>query len=107
MEKLSDTDKILGLTEPRAKTELELTAFTKETRYIVRAENNNNEKVVDGVFVGRILSLETKKQIMNGKITIKACGLEITRIEEPKEVIPETKTEELLKPKKKKRITND
>ena len=32
MEKLSDTDKILGLTEPRAKTELELTAFTKETK---------------------------------------------------------------------------
>ena len=103
MEKLSDTDKILGLTEPRTKTELELKAFTKETKYIVRAENNNNEKVVDGAFVERILSLEAKKQIMNGKSTIKACGLEITRIEEPKELISETETvEELPKPKRRK-----
>lgn len=113
---LTTSERILGLTEPRPLTELEQKAFTKETKYIVKAIGSNNEKVVDGVFVERILSLDAKKQIKNGINTVKASGLEITRIEESvtkKETVEEETTteknltvaevvEELPKPKKRK-----
>jgi hypothetical protein len=100
---LTTSERILGLTEPRPLTELEQKAFTKETKYIVKAIGSNNEKIVDGVFVERILSLDAKKQIKNGISTVKASGLEITRIEEPKEVVSEIETaEELPKPKRRK-----
>jgi hypothetical protein len=100
---LTTSERIMGLTEPRPLTELEQKAFTKETKYIVKAIGSNNEKVVDGVFVERILSSDAKKQIKNGISTVKASGLEITRIEEPKEVVSKIETvEELPKPKRRK-----
>lgn len=105
MENLTAEDRILGRTEPRELTELEQKAFTKETKYIVKAVGSDNEKVVDGVFVERILSLDAKKQIKNGVSTVKASGLEITRIEEPKEVVSNKETVEVIeetpKPKRK------
>ena len=102
MEKLTVEDRIMGRTEPLPPTELQLKAFTDETKYLVYAEGNDNKKVVTGVSIGRILSMENKQLITNGELVIKANGLVIERIVEP--TIKENLTveeEEPLKPKRK------
>lgn len=83
MTKLSLEDKIMGRTEPLPLTELQLKAFTNETKYLVYAEGNDNKKVVTGVKIGRILSMENKQLITSGEKQVKANGLVIERIEEP------------------------
>lgn len=83
MTKLSLEDKIMGRTEPLPLTELQLKAFTNETKYLVYAEGNDNKKVVTGVSIGRILSMENKQLITSGEKQVKANGLVIERIEEP------------------------
>lgn len=83
MTKLSLEDKIMGRTEPLPLTELQLKAFTNETKYLVYAEGNDNKKIVTGVKIGRILSMEKKQLITNGEKQVKANGLLIERIEEP------------------------
>lgn len=87
MTKLSLEDKIMGRTEPLPLTELQLKAFTNETKYLVYAEGNDNKKVVTGVSIGRILSMENKQLITSGEKQVKANGLVIERIEE--EVVKE------------------
>lgn len=103
MEKLTLEDKIMGRTEPLPKTDLQLKAFTAETKYIVHAEGRENAKTVDGVFVARILSKESKEEITNGTIEIKANGLVIKRIEEVEPTIRENRIVEEEQPPKPKR----
>lgn len=100
MERLTPEDRLLGRTQPLPKTELELKAFTSETKYIVYAEGSDNKKEVDGLFVARILPFDIKQQISNGKLEVKANGLVIKRLEQ---VVEETSTtnEETSKPKRK------
>ena len=94
MTKLSLEDKIMGRTEPLPLTELQLKAFTNETKYLVYAEGNDNKKVVTGVKIGRILSMENKQLITSGEKQVKANGLVIERIvEEVTEEILETDEE--------------
>lgn len=83
MTKLTVEDRIMGRKEPLPPTDLQLKAFTNETKYLVYAEGNDNKKVVTGVKIGRILSMEDKQLIINGEKQIKANGLVIERIEEP------------------------
>ena len=83
MTKLSLEDKIMGRKEPLPPTDLQLKAFTNETKYLVYAEGNDNKKVVTGVSIGRILSMENKQLITSGEKQVKANGLVIERIEEP------------------------
>lgn len=83
MTKLTLEDKIMGRTEPLPLTELQLKAFTDETKYLVYAEGSDNKKVVTGVKIGRILSLEKREHITNGELVVKANGLVIERIVEP------------------------
>lgn len=83
MEKLTVEDRIMGRKEPLPPTELQLKAFTNETKYLVYAEDSDNKKVVTGVKIGRILSLEKREQITNGELVVKANGLVIERIEDP------------------------
>ena len=83
MTKLTVEDRIMGRTEPLPLTELQLKAFTNETKYLVYAEGNDNKKVVTGVSIGRILSMENKQLITSGEKQVKANGLVIERIEEP------------------------
>ena len=103
MEKLTVEDRIMGRTEPLPPTELQLKAFTDETKYLVYAEGNDNKKVVTGISIGRILSMENKKLITNGELVIKANGLVIERIVEEEPTIKENLTvdEEPPKPKRK------
>ena len=82
MTNLSLEDKIMGRKEPLPKTELQLKAFTNEIKYLVYAEGSDNKKVVTGVKIGRILSMEKKQLITNGEKQVKANGLLIERIEE-------------------------
>ena len=82
MTKLSLEDKIMGRKEPLPPTDLQLKAFTNETKYLVYAEGNDNKKVVTGVKIGRILSMEDKQLITSGEKQVKANGLVIERIEE-------------------------
>lgn len=85
MTKLSLEDKIMGRTEPLPPTELQLKAFTNETKYLVYAEGNDNKKIVTGVSIGHILSMENKALIASGEKQVRANGLVIERIveEEP------------------------
>ena len=106
MTKLSLEDKIMGRKEPLPPTDLQLKAFTNETKYLVYAEGNDNKKVVTGVSIGRILSMENKQLITSGEKQVKANGLVIERIvEEVAEKISETDEEisvvEKPKPKRK------
>ena len=102
MTKLTVEDRIMGRKEPLPPTDLQLKAFTNETKYLVYAEGSDNKKVVTGVKIGRILSLEKREHITNGELVVKANGLVIERIEE--EVVKEnltTEEEEQPKPKPK------
>ena len=101
MEKLTVEDRIMGRTEPLPPTELQLKAFTDETKYLVYAEGNDNKKVVTGVSIGRILSMESKQLITNGELVVKANGLVIERIIEPTIKENLTVDEEPPKPKRK------
>ena len=101
MEKLTVEDRIMGRTEPLPPTELQLKAFTDETKYLVYAEGNDNKKVVTGVSIGRILSMESKQLITNGELVVKANGLVIERIVEPTKKENLTVDEEPPKPKRK------
>lgn len=109
MTKLSLEDKIMGRTEPLPPTDLQLKAFTNETKYLVYAEGNDNKKVVTGVKIGRILSMENKQLITSGEKQVKANGLVIERIEKStvkknltvEEVVKENLTTE--KPKRKRK----
>ena len=106
MTKLSIEDKIMGRTEPLPPTELQLKAFTNETKYLVYAEGNDNKKVVTGVSIGRILSMENKQLITSGEKQVKANGLVIERIveeatEETSETDEEISVVEKPKPKRK------
>ena len=101
MEKLTVEDRIMGRTEPLPPTELQLKAFTDETKYLVYAEGNDNKKVVTGVSIGRILSMENKQLITNGELVVKANGLVIERIVEPVAEKKSVTDEEPPKPKRK------
>ena len=101
MEKLTVEDRIMGRTEPLPPTELQLKAFTDETKYLVYAEGNDNKKVVTGVSIGRILSMESKQLITNGELVVKANGLRIERIVEPVAEKISATDEEPPKPKRK------
>lgn len=101
MEKLTVEDRIMGRTEPLPPTELQLKAFTDETKYLVYAEGNDNKKVVTGISIGRILSMENKQLITNGELVIKANGLVIERIVELVAEKISVTDEEPPKPKRK------
>jgi hypothetical protein len=101
MEKLTLEDKIMGRKEPLPLTDLQLKAFTNETKYLVYAEGNDNKKVVTGVSISHILSMENKALITSGEKQVKANGLVIERIEEP--TVKENLTVEEEQPPKPKR----
>ena len=83
MEKLTVEDRIMGRKEPLPKTDLELKAFTAETKYKVNSIGIDNPSIMVGSFVDRILPLEIKRQIKNGEIVVEYNGLRIERIAEP------------------------
>ena len=101
MEKLTVEDRIMGRTEPLPKTDLQLKAFTAETKYKVNSIGKDNPSVMVGSFVDRILPLEIKRQIKNGEIVVEYNGLRIERIEEPTIKKNLTVDEEPPKPKRK------
>ena len=101
MEKLTVEDRIMGRTEPLPKTDLELKAFTAETKYKVNSIGIDNPSIMVGSFVDRILPLEIKRQIKNGEIVVEYNGLRIERIEEPTIKESLTVEEEPPKPKRK------
>ena len=101
MEKLTVEDRIMGRTEPLPKTDLELKAFTAETKYKVNSIGIDNPSIMVGSFVDRILPLEIKRQIKNGEIIVEYNGLRIERIEEPTIKENLTVEEEPPKPKRK------
>ena len=101
MEKLTVEDRIMGRTEPLPKTDLELKAFTAETKYKVNSIGIDNPSIMVGSFVDRILPIKIKQQIKNGEIVVEYNGLRIERIEEPTIKENLTVEEEPPKPKRK------
>ena len=103
MEKLTVEDRIMGRKEPLPKTDLELKAFTAETKYKVNSIGIDNPSIMVGSFVDRILPLEIKRQIKNGEIVVEYNGLRIERIIEEEPTIRKNQIvdEEPPKPKRK------
>ena len=101
MEKLTVEDRIMGRKEPLPKTDLELKAFTAETKYKVNSIGKDNPSIMVGSFVDRILPLEIKRQIKNGEIVVEYNGLRIERIEEPTIRKNQVVDEQLPKPRRK------
>lgn len=103
MEKLTVEDRIMGRTEPLPKTELQLKAFTAETKYKVNSIGKDNPSIMVGSFVDRILPLEIKRQIEDGEIVVEYNGLRIERIVDPtiKENLTVEEEEQPPKPKRK------
>lgn len=83
MEKLTVEDRIMGRKEPLPKTDLELKAFTAETKYKVNSIGKDNPSIMVGSFVDRILPLEIKRQIKSGEVVVEYNGLRIERVIEP------------------------
>ena len=105
MEKLTVEDRIMGRKEPLPKTDLELKAFTAETKYKVNSIGIDNPSIMVGSFVDRILPLEIKRQIKNGEIVVEYNGLRIERIVEVNDQVEctsdQVNDQVILKPKRK------
>lgn len=99
MEKLTDEEKLLGMTEPRPRTLIEKTVFTDACKYEVYTEGYDNKSVENGNLIASILPSEEKQRILNGEFEIVYNGLVIKRLtqvtpkkeEAPKEEIEEEK----------------
>lgn len=76
---LTEEDKIMGITEPKRKTELMKNAFTGY-KYLL-----NGVDVVAGEIIGNILPTSLKSEIMHGAIEVQYKGMTIKRIEEEKQ----------------------
>lgn len=101
MEKLTVEDRIMGRTEPLPKTDLQLKAFTAETKYKVNSIGKDNPSIMVGSFVDRILPIKIKQQIKNGEVVVEYNGLRIERIIEP--TIKENLTVDKQPPKPKRK----
>ena len=101
MEKLTVEDRIMGRTEPLPKTDLQLKAFTAETKYKVNSIGKDNPSIMVGSFVDRILPIKIKQQIKNGEVVVEYNGLRIERIIEPTIKENLTVDEEPPKPRRK------
>lgn len=101
MEKLTVEDRIMGRTEPLPKTDLQLKAFTRETKYKVRSIGKDNPSIMNGGMLAKILPLEQRERIMRGDIVVEYNELHIERIIEP--TIKENLTVEDEEPPKPKR----
>ena len=94
MERLSDEDKLLGLTEPRPKTLIEKTAFTDAVQYEVQTEGYDNKSIENGNVIADILPLEEKQKILSGESEITYNGLIIKRLTQVAPVVKEELTTE-------------
>ena len=103
MEKLTVEDRIMGRTEPLPKTDLQLKAFTAETKYKVNSIGKDNPSIMVGSFVDRILPIKIKEQIKNGEIVVEYNGLRIERIVEEEPTIRKNQIVEDEEPPKPKR----
>ena len=101
MEKLTVEDRIMGRTKPLPKTDLQLKAFTAETKYKVNSIGKDNPSIMVGSFVDRILPIKIKQQIKNGEVVVEYNGLRIERIVEPTIKENLTVDEEPPKPRRK------
>lgn len=80
MEQLNTEDKIMGRKKPLPKTDLELKAFTKETKYKIKTIGRDNESIINGEDLSYILNHDQKFQITSGDIEIETNCFKITRI---------------------------
>ena len=103
MEKLTVEDRIMGRTEPLPKTDLQLKAFTAETKYKVNSIGKDNPSIMVGSFVDRILPIKIKEQIKNGEIVVEYNGLRIERIIEEEPTLRKNQIVEDEEPPKPKR----
>ena len=87
MEKLTVEDRIMGRTEPLPKTDLQLKAFTAETKYKVNVIGKDNTSVMTGSMLKNMLPLSYRDLIHNGEIVIEYNNMRIERIVEVTEQV--------------------
>ena len=92
---MTDEDKLLGKTEPRAKTLLEKTVFTDAVMYEVKTEGKENKSIESGELINAILPLELKQRLLAGEEEIKYDNLIIKKLTQtaPKKEVQEVKEE--------------
>ena len=101
MEKLTVEDRIMGRTEPLPKTDLQLKAFTAETKYKVNVVGKDNQSIMTGSMLKNMLPLSHRDLIHNGEIVIEYNNMRIERIIEPVAEKISATDEEPPKPKRK------
>lgn len=101
MEKLTVEDRIMGRTEPLPKTDLQLKAFTAETKYKVNVVGKDNQSIMTGSMLKNMLPLSHRDLIFNGEIVIEYNNMRIERIVEPVAEKTSVTDEEPPKPKRK------
>ena len=87
MEKLTVEDRIMGRTEPLPKTDLQLKAFTAETKYKVNVVGKDNQSIMTGSMLKNMLPLSHRDLIHNGEIVIEYNNMRIERIVEATEQV--------------------
>ena len=103
MEKLTVEDRIMGRTEPLPKTELQLKAFTAETKYKVNVVGKDNQSIMTGSMLKNMLPLSHRDLIFNGEIVIEYNNMRIERIIEEEPTIRKNQIVEEEEPPKPKR----
>ena len=83
MEKLTVEDRIMGRKEPLPKTDLELKAFTAETKYKVNVIGKDNTSIMTVSMLKNMLPLSHRDLIHNGEIVVEYNNMRIERIVEP------------------------
>lgn len=87
MEKLTVEDRIMGRTEPLPKTDLQLKAFTDETKYKVNVVGKDNQSIMTGSMLKNMLPLSHRDLIHNGELVIEYNNMRIERIVEATEQV--------------------
>lgn len=103
MEKLTVEDRIMGRTEPLPKTDLQLNAFTAETKYKVNVVGKDNQSIMTGSMLKNMLPLSHRDLIFNGEIVIEYNNMRIERIIEEEPTIRKNQIIEEEQPPKPKR----
>ena len=103
MEKLTVEDRIMGRTEPLPKTDLQLKAFTAETKYKVNVIGKDNQSIMTGSMLKNMLPLSHRDLIFNGEIVIEYNNMRIERIIEEEPTIRKNQIVEEEEPPKPKR----
>ena len=106
--KESIENQVLGIDEPIIKQNDIKDFFTSDKKFRIKNVGAESFSIVNGSLIKNILPFSKKQEMANGLKNLEYNGFIIEVVEEVGPIIRENRTvEEQLKPKKKKRVTDD